>query len=157
MAEVKDRMVYRHRRNDDNTIFYVGKGVGNRPYKSSGRNSYWKNIADKGYSVEIIADELSDAEAIELESLLIEEYKSINQCQANMISMDSEKIFTDEYRQKLSDAKKGKSQSQEHKDNISNSCTGVKKKSIKPYSEERKKNTSEAMKEVWRTRRVKNG
>ena len=71
----ENKVVYRHRRNDDGTVFYVGIGNKQRPYTKSKRSSYWKNIVDKsGYSIEILAEDLSLDNAIELEILLIKEY-----------------------------------------------------------------------------------
>lgn len=71
----ESKVVYRHRRNDNATVFYVGIGNKQRPYTKSKRSSYWKNIVDKsGYSIEILAEDLSLDNAIELEILLIKEY-----------------------------------------------------------------------------------
>ena len=39
--------VYEHIRPDTNTIFYVGKGKGNRLNSLSDRNRYWNHIVDK--------------------------------------------------------------------------------------------------------------
>ena len=60
MAEVNQidpniHVVYRHLRNNGK-VFYVGKGKGKRPYVKSNRNPYWKNIAENGYTVEIVAE-----------------------------------------------------------------------------------------------------
>jgi len=71
----ENKVVYRHRRDDNGTVFYVGIGNKQRPYTKSKRSSYWKNIVDKsGYSIEILAEDLSLDNAIELEILLIKEY-----------------------------------------------------------------------------------
>ena len=48
-------LVYRHRRLDDFTIFYVGieldsinkTKLGKRPYVKSGKSKWWKNIVNK--------------------------------------------------------------------------------------------------------------
>ena len=53
--------VYEHWRLDTDTCFYVGKGSGNRAYKTVGRNCHWKNIVAKlertgfAYEVRIVA------------------------------------------------------------------------------------------------------
>lgn len=76
-------LVYRHRRLDNFTIFYVGieldsinkTKLGKRPYIKQGKSKWWKNITNKTeYIVEIVSNNLTDLEAIELEILLIKEY-----------------------------------------------------------------------------------
>lgn len=66
--------VYEHIRNDNNTVFYVGKGRGQRAYNSR-RNSHHDRIVDKyGFTVNIVKDNLSENEAFELEQELIKDY-----------------------------------------------------------------------------------
>lgn len=68
--------VYRHRRLDDFSVFYIG--IGNSIRRSLSkymRNNYWVNLVDKyGYTVEIIAKCDTRDDACELEVFLIEEY-----------------------------------------------------------------------------------
>lgn len=66
--------VYEHIRLDNNTCFYVGKGVGYRcDYLY--RNTHHDRISEKyGHAVVIIKDGLSEEEALELERKIIEEY-----------------------------------------------------------------------------------
>ena len=64
--------VYCHRRPDE-SIFYIGKGTGNRYKHTYKRNDHWHNIAKKGWSFEIMMDDLPDYEAFELEEFLISE------------------------------------------------------------------------------------
>lgn len=69
--------VYRHRRHDTNKIFYIGIGTIERAYKKSKyqRNFFWVNITNKTtYSVEILKENLTWDDAVELEILLIKEY-----------------------------------------------------------------------------------
>ena len=49
--------VYFHRRLDNNEIFYVGKGQGNRAWSTKDRSSEWKAIHDRagGFIVEIVS------------------------------------------------------------------------------------------------------
>ncbi len=72
----KDFYVYFHR-DRSGQIFYVGKGTGRRAW-STGRHPAWtKYVTEwlKGeYQVEIYRDNLTEAEAEELESSLITEY-----------------------------------------------------------------------------------
>jgi hypothetical protein len=69
-------IVYRHRRLDDNTIFYIGIGKDkNRAYQTRSRNCLWNNIVLKSnYQVEIIAETINYNEAKELEIFLISIY-----------------------------------------------------------------------------------
>ena len=62
---------YAHYTADTHKIFYVGKGHGDRAYKY-GRNSFWKNIANKhGFYATILAEWKNQEEAFEHEKLLI--------------------------------------------------------------------------------------
>jgi hypothetical protein len=64
--------VYFHRLLDDNTIFYVGKGTGDRLKKKGGRGKRWKSItSNKEWYYELYKDNLSESEALDLESSLI--------------------------------------------------------------------------------------
>mgnify|MGYP000303446793 CR=1 FL=1 len=69
-----NKVVYIHRRLDNNTIFYVGMGNKKRVKDKTNRNNYWNNIVKKhGYYTEIVADNLSVEDAYELEMFLISE------------------------------------------------------------------------------------
>ncbi len=60
--------VYAHKRLDNNTIFYVGKGKGNRAYIKSNRNEYWKRIVSKcDYEVLFLDKNLCEEDAYKLE------------------------------------------------------------------------------------------
>jgi RNA polymerase-binding transcription factor DksA len=65
--------VYKHIRLKDNSIFYIGKGKGERLYSADKRNNYWKRIVDKdgGFRAELITDNLSENEAFDLEKSII--------------------------------------------------------------------------------------
>ena len=67
-------IVYQHRRNDTNSIFYIGIGKNtNRPYSKVGRNRYWWNVVNKfGYSVEILVENCSYEQAQLIEKELIQ-------------------------------------------------------------------------------------
>ena len=69
-----DKVVYLHRRESDNEIFYIGMGSDSRPYDSVGRSNYWKSYVNKYGNpiIEILQSSLSVDEAIELEMFLIE-------------------------------------------------------------------------------------
>jgi hypothetical protein len=66
--------VYAHYHSEDQ-IFYIGKGRGNRAWRDNSRTDFWKNIVNKyGYQVIIIANNLDESTAFELEKYLIKEY-----------------------------------------------------------------------------------
>jgi len=59
----------------DGTVFYVGKGHGNRAYRKYGRSQLWKNIVAKhGLEVRIWADNLSEEAAFAMECEWIKLY-----------------------------------------------------------------------------------
>jgi len=69
-------IVYQHKRNDTNEIFYIGIG---RDYYRAGRkasrNKHWHNIVNKcGFTKEILLNNISWEEAIEEEKRLIKKY-----------------------------------------------------------------------------------
>lgn len=74
--ERRDSMVYLHRRNDDNSVFYVGIGVDDyRPKSKKNRNRYWHNIVKKvGYTIEVVHKGLTWDEAVEYEKKYIKEF-----------------------------------------------------------------------------------
>ncbi len=77
-------IVYLHRRNDNDKIFYIGIGqTEDRAYQTKNRkNKYWLNITNKyGYSIEIIESDLTWEKACEIEKELIKKYgrKDLNE------------------------------------------------------------------------------
>lgn len=73
--------VYTHHRATDGAVFYVGKGTKGRAFKTHGRNVYWKRVVAKyGYFVTIVADGLTETEALAKESALISELGKIALC-----------------------------------------------------------------------------
>lgn len=73
--------VYAHIRLDTNKVFYVGKGKGKRAFSKSSRNKYWHNITRKTkYSVEIIATNLTEKDAFDLEQKTIMNIGMDNLC-----------------------------------------------------------------------------
>jgi hypothetical protein len=74
-------LVYRHRRLDTNEVFYVGISKNyKRPYDDGRfRNKIWNRIVKKtDYSIEIISQNISYEDALELEIFLISLYGKIN-------------------------------------------------------------------------------
>ena len=64
----KDSYVYVHRRKTDGSVFYVGKGTGNRAWSASKRNKHWVSVTSKhGCDVQILQDGLQSWYAYEVE------------------------------------------------------------------------------------------
>lgn len=107
-------IVYIHKRNDTNQIFYVGKGKDiKRAFSKFGRNQYWKNITNKyGYTVEIIYDNLTNEKACEIEKQLINEFGRVDLATGILVNMtDGGEGLTnpnEEHRQKISNSNLGK-------------------------------------------------
>ena len=76
---------YVHRK-PDGSIFYIGKGSGDRAYRKNHRNQYWKNIVAKhgSYSVDVLANWKTHQEAIDHEVLLISWFKKMGYQLANL-------------------------------------------------------------------------
>lgn len=76
MAEENQFYVYVHRRKTDGSIFYVGKGCGNRSASIQGRNFIWKRIVEKhGFNVDICQDFMSEENSLTLEMWIIAKLK----------------------------------------------------------------------------------
>jgi len=142
-----NKVVYLHRKKTDNSIFYVGMGNLKRAY-SKQRSKWWNRVVDKyGYVIEIYKNGLTQEEAFELEIELINKYGRIDLGNGQLINQTkggitveslSEKnlkkrseslksvIRTDDWKNKISLAHKGKIKSKEHRDNIAKSRIGSK-------------------------------
>lgn len=108
----KDFYVYIHRRATDGKVFYVGKGTADRAWQlGSKRNEHWKRVVAKhGFTVELVETGLQDWYAQEREIELIAFYGMENLCnQTAGGEGGGTRVWTEESRKRLSDAKKGKS------------------------------------------------
>lgn len=69
--------VYLHRRKSDGCIFYVGKGVPQRPFTKSGRNDWWHRVVKKhGKDVEIVRYFDCESDAFSFETSLISFFRA---------------------------------------------------------------------------------
>ena len=69
---------YIHRKTDDGTVFYIGKGKEDRAFWPHGRSIWWNRIVKKhGLSVEICARWPTEQEAFDHEKFLIWCFKDI--------------------------------------------------------------------------------
>jgi predicted phage tail protein len=82
-------VVYLHKRNDTNEVFYVGIGkTSKRAFNYNNRSKYWKRIVEKvGYIVDILVSETSWEDACKIEKLLIEKYGRKDLGLGNLVNM----------------------------------------------------------------------
>ena len=125
--------VYRHRRLDNNKIFYIGIGKKRRAYAAAGRNNIWKKIVNKtDYKIEIIQENLSREDANELEIFLISIYGRIDINTGTLANMTDggdgglKVVISQERRKKVSEFHKGKLSSDKTKLKMRNSQLGKK-------------------------------
>lgn len=110
--------VYRHRRLDNNQVFYVGIGKAKnyfRAYSKAQRSKWWKSIVKTTkYEVEVLTNSLTKEEACELEIFLISEYGRKDCCGGTLVNMTDGgdgvlgKIHSEETKLKISLSNKGK-------------------------------------------------
>ena len=87
--EVKNKVVYLHRKKSEGTIFYVGMGDQNRAYNTHSRNRWWTNVYKKhDRVVDIVAKNLSIDDAYELEVFLISEIGRKDLGLGNLVNLD---------------------------------------------------------------------
>ena len=174
--ENREFYVYVHIRLDNNTVFYVGKGTGNRAYNlSRGKGTHHDNICKAcGCKVVIIKNNLTENQAFKLENKMIkyyvstlgygidiEGYKDYDHELPHLTNRDwggiggksgispwnKGKKLSEEYKQNLSESHKGIRHSEESKKKISESLKGKNHPLYgKHHSEEHKKKLSEARK-----------
>lgn len=172
----KEFYAYVHAR-PDGSIFYVGKGSGKRAKKFSGRNQHHKNVVQKHGRQNILAGtiECSDeATAFELERGLIACLKRMGVPLVNRTEGGEGcvgLVVTDEQKQKLSAALKGRPRgpvSKETGARISAAKTGFKFSAEsrekmrqaalgRVVSDETRKKLSEAAKVFWAKRKAAMG
>jgi hypothetical protein len=113
-------------------VFYVGKGCDNRVTSMKNRNKYFKNIRAKhecGYR--ILADNLAEQEAYDLELSYGLKLKESGQAKASYALGGKEKYISNETREKISSTLKAKKNhaprgplTEEHRNKIAASLTG---------------------------------
>jgi hypothetical protein len=144
--------VYVHFRNDTNQIFYVGKGSGKRAYNSQKRNDYWKNVVKKanGYSVQIIAKNLTAEEAYNFEYRLIKELKKDSKVKlTNLVDGGKGTLNpSEETREKQRKAKLGKPMSDETKEKLRQA--NLKREYVKGYKHPAQANINKSIRMTGR-------
>lgn len=103
---------YLHRRQSDNSPFYVGKGAGNRAHRTNHRNPHWHRTVKKyGLVVEIVAKWNTEHEALEHEKFLIHCFRDMGHRLVNLSNGgegQSGWVPSEETRKRISLAKTGK-------------------------------------------------
>lgn len=141
-------VVYLHRKEYDNSIYYVGIGNNEKRAKEiRGRSEYWTRIFKKyGRNIDIVANNIPLEDAKELEVFLIQQIGIDNLCNH---TLGGEGFFggkhTEETKLKISIANKGKELSNETKLKISQKLKGHKNYNLS-HSEDAKKKISLAFK-----------
>lgn len=152
--------VYTHTRNDTGSIFYIGKGKGNRLYTKHKRNPMWTNIANKhGFEASKIVENIDEEFAffVEAEAISLYRtrgYKLVNMTDGGEGASGFSHPHTEEHKKKMKGNKfgektwgltfKGKFHSEESKKKMSDSRVGNSNKKGKKVSEEAKQKMSKA-------------
>ncbi len=123
---MNDKVVYFHKRNDTNEVFYVGIGSIERAHTISGRSKWWKRIVNKvGYTIEIVHEGLTWDMATLLEIKYIKDFGRRNINTGILINMTdggegtTNRIVSEETRKKISLGHIGKTHSKETKKKMS--------------------------------------
>ena len=123
--------VYQHIRLDTNEVFYIGIGsdTDGKFVRANNvrdrKNRYWNNIVNKvGYRVEILIDVINWVDACDEEIRLIKHYGRRDLNEGNLVNLTDGgegglgHIVSEEGKQKLRDARKGKITSEETKQKL---------------------------------------
>ena len=137
--------VYIHKKLTDDSVFYVGRGKGNRKASKQNRNLHWQRIVEKhGFSIEIIEENLTFEESNNLEIFWIKKYKNDGINLANITLGGggiSGRKRTDDEKKRISIKLTGKNHSDEHKAKMLGNTNGCGAR-----SDEFRKKMSEIMK-----------
>jgi hypothetical protein len=98
--------VYEHLRKDNGSVFYVGKGNGNRANKVKGRNKYWQNVVNKagGFSVRLVVKDIDEELAFLVETERVNQYIKLGIKTCNLTSGGegaSGRVITDDFRKSM--------------------------------------------------------
>lgn len=142
--------VYSHTRLDKNEVFYIGVGsdtdnLYTRAHDKNERNEHWKNIvANTDYKIEILFDSISWEEALKKEIEFIALYGRRDKKTGTLVNMTDGGegtvgyIFSDETKNKISKATKGRPSHRKGKTLSQNHIQNLSGKKRAPFSKERK-------------------
>ena len=113
-----NKVVYFHKRNDTNEVFYVGIGNTNRPSRKNSRSTHWWNIVNKvGYTIEILHEGLTWDEAVQYEVKYIKDFGRKDIGTGILVNHtdggDGVSNLTDETIQRIKEKRKGYTHSKE--------------------------------------------
>ena len=118
--------VYLHVKEDDGTVYYVGKGTKLRCCVSNSRTLHWKNTASKhGVICHIVAHNLTAEEALILEKKLIASCGRQDQKTGCLVNLTDggdgvvNYVWTEAHRNKISEAGRGRKHTEEFKKMVS--------------------------------------
>jgi len=163
-------VVYQHKRLNDQKIFYIGiefdtdkkKATGKRSRKKCDKSEFWKKVVNKyGYEIDILFNDITNEEAIQIEKYLIAYYGRrdlglgylvnltdggegtinylMSQQTKDKISIKAKgRIVSEKTRNKLSEVGKGKVVSLDNRKKLSERMKGNKQFEGKKHSEETK-------------------
>lgn len=105
-------IVYRHRRLDNNKVFYVGIGkMERRVDRLDQRNLHWTNtVAKTGFASEVVAKDIPWEDVCELESFMIELYGRRDKGEGYLVNMTDGgegafgRILSDSHKRRIGDA-----------------------------------------------------
>jgi group I intron endonuclease len=121
---------YAHYRADDNRLFYIGKGKGNRYRRPFDRNKHWHHIADRhGFKTEILARWENEQDAFDHEKFLIKLFRDMGYVLANYTDGgdgSSGVKMTQEQKDVVSERFKGKKLSPDHIEKVRKANIGKK-------------------------------
>jgi hypothetical protein len=145
-------VVYRHIRTDINEPFYIGIGdKENRAYSQRSRNKYWKNIAKKGYEVEIMFEDLTWDQACEKEKEFIALYGRKDLKTGTLVNLTDGgegalgRPMTERLKKVLKDSTNKFSLAEWQREN----GAAVKGKKVGPQTKERKEKAGKSIKKSW--------
>jgi hypothetical protein len=128
---MENKIVYRHVRLDNNEVFYIGIGSKYRANQKYNRNKFWRNIVSKTkYRVDILAKNLTDEDAKELEVFLIGIYGRRDLGSGTLCNLTdggdggSNYIKSEDTKNKIRNSLKGRKISDEARNNM---CLNAKK------------------------------
>lgn len=117
--------VYCHRRKTDGKCFYIGKGSGKRYKAKESRNQHWWNIVNKhGFEAEILVNNITEEKAFELESEFCKQIGYKNLCNVREELGNGGWSHSEETKQQIGNALKGRTQSKETVEKRSKSLQG---------------------------------
>jgi len=160
MCDDKLYYVYAHYKPTEAEPFYIGKGSGKRLLDKQHRSDWWINIVNKhGFVAKKLIENLSHEEALKKEAELIRQFgrRNINTgCLINLTDgMDGSAKLSEETKQKMSDAARGRRWSDEYKSMFSQIRKECHKKNPDKYrgriytEETRRKIGEKSMKKIY--------